>query len=82
MIDIEHVVIAYPSDGPGLHLLSGRTSYRKISGGLEAARFLFTFSITLKLDRHLGSSVAELPAKFQSDTIIITSNLATHEILR
>ena len=35
-----------------------------------------TFLTALKFDRHLGSSVAEMPVKFQSDTIIITSNLA------
>ena len=40
------------------------------------------FPITLKFDRHLGSS---MPVKFQSDTIIKTSNLATsrlHKILQ
>ena len=31
--------------------------------------------IVLRCDRHLGSSAAEMPAKFQSDTIIITSKL-------
>ena len=44
-----------------------------------------TVSIALKFDRHLDSSAAEMPVKFQSDAIIITSNLAAsrlHEILR
>ena len=44
-----------------------------------------TFPIALKFDRHLGSSAGKMPVKFQSDTIIKTSNLAAsslHEILR
>ena len=52
---------------------------------VEAVRFRFKFSIALKFDRQLGSSVTEMPAKIQSDTLIITSNLAAsrlHEILR
>ena len=43
------------------------------------------FSIALKFDRHLDSSTAEMPVKFQSDTSIIEPNLAAsrlHEILR
>ena len=43
------------------------------------------FSITLKFDRHLGSSVAKVSVIFQGDAIIITSNLADsklHGILR
>ena len=35
-----------------------------------------TFPIRLKFDRHISSSPAEKPVKFQSDAIIITSNLA------
>ena len=45
----------------------------------------WTFPTVLKFDRHLGSSAAEVPVKFQSDTIIITSKLAPsrlHEIWR
>ena len=34
-----------------------------------------TFAIALQFDRHLGSSAAEMPVKFQSNTIIMTSNL-------
>ena len=34
-----------------------------------------TLPIALKLDRYLGSAAAEMPVKFQSDTIIITPNL-------
>ena len=44
-----------------------------------------TSSIALKFDRHIDSSSAEMPVKFQRDTIIITPNLATsilHEIWR
>ena len=46
---------------------------------------IYTFSIALKFDRHLGSGAAEMPAKFQKDIIIITPNRADsriHEILR
>ena len=39
-----------------------------------------TLPIALKFDRHLGSNAAELPVKFQSDTIIITSNLAASRL--
>ena len=55
--------------------LSGKTSYRTISWSLEAARFGFKLSQALKFDRHLGSCAADMHLKFQSDTIIITSNL-------
>ena len=37
-------------------------------------------SIALKFDKHLGSTVAERPVKYQSDTIIITSNLAASRL--
>ena len=36
---------------------------------------VYTFPIALKFERHLGSSAAEMPIKFQSDTIIITPTL-------
>ena len=68
----------------GLYSLSGKASYHKISQSLEAARFGFlTFPVALKFNWQLGSSAAEIPVKFQSDMVIITSNLATsrlHEI--
>ena len=41
--------------------------------------------ITLKFDRHIGSTAAEVPVKFQSDRTILNTNLAAlrlHEILR
>ena len=43
-----------------------------------------TFAIALKFDRQLGSGAVKIPVKFQSDTIIITYNLASslHEIGR
>ena len=44
-----------------------------------------TFPIALKFGRNLSSSVAKMPVKLQSETIIITSNLAAssvHEIWR
>ena len=42
-------------------------------------------SIALKFDRHLGSTAAEVPVKFQSDWKCLNPNLAAsrlHEILR
>ena len=48
------------------------------------SRFL-NFPIALKFDKHLGNRAAETPVGFQSDTIIITSNLVAsrlHEIWR
>ena len=33
-------------------------------------------SVTLKFDRHISSSAAEVPVKFQSDRIIPNTNLA------
>ena len=70
----------------GLYLLSGRTSNREITWRLEAVGFGFwPISITLKFDSQLSSNAAEIPVKFQSDTIIITSDPATsrcHDIWR
>ena len=59
----------------GLYSLSGQTSCRKTSRNLEAARFKFKLSNYSKFDKHLCSTAAEMPAKFQSDTIFIISNL-------
>ena len=44
-----------------------------------------TLPIGLKFDKRLGSSTAEMPVKYQSDTIIEPPNLSPsrlHEILR
>ena len=43
------------------------------------------FRIALKFDRHIGSTAAEVPVKFESDTTIPNTNLAAsrfYEILR
>ena len=69
----------------GLYSLSGRTSYRKISWSLEAARFGFRLFLSLRnlTSNSAGRCAAELPVKCRSDTIIVTSNLAAsrlHEI--
>ena len=70
----------------GLYSLSGKTSYRQISWSLEAARLDVAMVVSLwNFDRHLGSSAAEVPAKFQSDWKSLNPNLAAsrlHEILR
>ena len=70
----------------GLYSLSGKMSYRKISWSFEATGFGFRlFQSLRKVDSRIGSTTAEIPAQFQSDAIIITSNLAAwrlHEIWR
>ena len=50
----------------------------KISWSLATARS--ATRIALKFDRHLGSSDAKMSVKFQSDTIIIASNLAASRL--
>ena len=68
-----------------IHLADGRLT-PKISLSIEAARLgCRFFPIALTFDRHLGSDATEVPVKFQSDTVIITSNLAAsklHEICK
>ena len=62
----------------GLCPLSGKKSYRKISWSLDD-------NVALKFDRHLGSTAADVPVKFQSDCKSLNTNLApwrTHEIVR
>ena len=76
-----------PKIWASVYSLSGRTSYRKISWSLETARFSFRLFQALwnLTPMHIGSSAAEMTVKFQSHTIIITSNLAAsrvHEIWR
>ena len=50
----------------GFYSLCGRTSYRKISWSLEAARLCWNNRIGLNFDRHLDSFAAELPANFSA----------------
>ena len=72
-------IYTYMIPGP---LFTKRTC-REVSKARDSD--LDTFTIALKFDRHLGSKAAVMPVKFQSYTIIITSNLATsrlHEIWR
>ena len=38
------------------------------------------YRIALKFDRHLGSSAAEMPVKFQSDTMIQNSHPAASRL--
>ena len=57
-----------------LYSLSGKTSYSKISWNLVAPRF--GFRLFQSLWNLTGSSAAEMPVKFQSDTIVIAYNLA------
>ena len=73
--------------GQGLYSLSGKTSYprsREVSKPRDSGlNFSNRSGIALKFDRYLGSTAAEVPVKFQSDTTIATSILAAswlHEI--
>ena len=69
--------------GTGYHYITGsRPLFTKRTDVLsqDLAKWLreilvLTFSMALKFDRHLGSA-AEMPVKFQSNTIIMTPNLA------
>ena len=67
----------------GVYSQSGRTSYRKISWSIEAARLDVNDRVALKFDRHFDTAAAEV--KFQSDREILNPNLSAlrfHEILR
>ena len=71
----------------GFYLLSGPTSYRKILWCLSLSCEIGCYNdrITLKFDRHLGSSAAEMPVTFQRDCKSLNPNLAAsrlHKILR
>ena len=67
----------------GLYSQSGKTSYRKISWSLDAERFGFYLSSRSEIDSHIDSHiVAEMSVKFQSNTTIITSNLAALRLQR
>ena len=58
------------------------TRSREVSKPRDSGSY---FCHSSKFDRHLGSSAAEMPVKFRSDAVIITSNLAAsilHEIWR
>ena len=67
----------------GLYSRSGRTQDRATSRSREIR--VCALLTALKFDMHLCSSAAEMSVKLQSDTVIITSNIAAsrlHEILR
>ena len=51
----------------------GRYSYHKISKPRDSS---LDFAIALTFDGNLGSSAAKMPAQLQSDTTIITHNVA------
>ena len=55
--------------------ISDKMSYYKISQSLDAARFVFRI-VALEFVRHLGSSDAEVPVKFQNDTNSLILDLA------
>ena len=66
----------------GLYSLSRRTSYRKISWSLTAR---LGFSFFQSIWNFTGTTAAEVPVKFQIDTNITTSTVATsrlHQIWR
>ena len=61
----------------GLYSLSGWVSYPKILWSLGSREiWVQTFSIELKFDRHISNTAVEIPVRFQSEKVIIISNLA------
>ena len=65
----------------GLYSLNERTSYRKISRSLEAARFGFRlFQFLWNMTGTSAGVAAEMPVRFQSDMIILTSNLSASRL--
>ena len=69
-------VIIYFTSYLGLYSQSGKTSYCQISSSLETARFdVIMIELPLKLDRHLDSSAADVPVKFQSDMMTLRNKL-------
>ena len=67
----------------GLYSLSGRTSCRLRPRSRKIR--VWSFPITLRYDKLIGSKAAEMPVKYQSDMNIIISNLLVSklcEILR
>ena len=78
MMAILYIPLAISNDSNanlGLYSLSGRTSYPKISWSLEAARCGFRLFQSL-----WNCAAAEMPDKFQSDTIIITRTFAASRL--
>ena len=57
----------------GLYSLSGKTARSREIG-------CYKDRIALKFNRHLGSSAAELPVKFQSDGTSLNRNLAASRL--
>ena len=58
--------------------ISEKTSYREIPQSLVGERSVIKIFVSpWSLIRHIGSSVAEVPATFQSDRTILNTNLAT-----
>ena len=68
-----------PSTGPLFIKRTGVLSQDLVKSRSREIR-VKTFPSALKFDRHLGSSAAEMPTKFQSDTIIATSSLAAYQV--
>ena len=70
IVDHSYAVGASPVEGK---MFVGKTPSREIR--------VQTLPITLKFERHISSKASKIPAKFQSDTIIMTCNLATSKLL-
>ena len=61
-----------------LHTLSGKTSYHQASPSSN----MWVKWIALEFDRHLGSSAAQMPVKFQNDMIMLTPNLMALKFMK
>ena len=68
--------------GQGPVSISDKTSYCEISQSLEAQGQVQNVRIALKFGRHISSSAAEVPAKFQSDWTILNTNLTASRLCK
>ena len=70
---------AYIDNSPtGTVPVSYKTLHHKITQSLDGARS----SVTLKFNRHIGSTAAETPAKFQTYTSILTHDLVSSRLCK
>ena len=62
--------------------ISDKTSYCKILWSNEAARLVVLFIASLKFNKHIGSTAAEVPVSFQSDCTILDEILAASRLCK
>ena len=60
--------------------LSGKTSYRQISGSLDIMDGCYNDFIALQFNRRLGNAATDVPVKFQSDRKSLNPNLTASSL--